>query len=120
MSLHKSLICILFCFFTGVMKVLWTPFYYGRLFDGLKQKHTRGLSECALVSCMNLTASLSNLSSCPSVPSTPSPCGCSVVESSKVKLGSNTGGVFGIFWHLGERFQLIWDPCVHFDGFSGK
>lgn len=46
--------------------------------------------------------------------------GCSVAESSKVKLRSNTGGVFGVFWHLGERFQLIWDPCVHFDGFSGE
>lgn len=100
------------------MKVLWTPFYYGRLFDGLKQKHTGGLSECALVSCMNLTASLSNLSSCPSVPSTPPV--AALLLSSKVKLGSNAGGIFGVFWHLGERFQLIWDPCVHFDGFSGE
>lgn len=71
---------------------------------------------CALVSCVNLIASLSNLSSSPSLRVR----GCSVAESSKVKLRSNTGGVFGVFWHLGERFQLVWDPCVHFDGFSGE
>lgn len=34
--------------------------------------------------------------------------------------GSHTGGVFGVSWHLGERFQLIRDPCVHFDGFAGE
>ena len=38
----------------------------------------------------------------------------------RVRPGSQTGGVFRISWHLGERFQLIWDPCVHFNGFSGE
>lgn len=38
----------------------------------------------------------------------------------KVGLGSHTGGVFRVSWHLGERFQLIRDPCVHFDGFAGE
>lgn len=36
------------------------------------------------------------------------------------KLGSHPGGVFGVSWHLGERFQLIRDPRVHFDGFAGE
>lgn len=70
MSLHKSLICILFSIFTGVMKVLWTPFYDGGLSDGLKQKHRR-LSECALVSSMNLTVFIKS-NKRPSAPSTPS------------------------------------------------
>lgn len=38
----------------------------------------------------------------------------------RVKLGSHPGGVFGVSWHLGERFQLVRDPCVHFDGFAGE
>lgn len=47
--------------------------------------------------------------------------GCvGVGEGQKVKLGSHTGGVFWVSWHLGERFQLIRDPCVHFDGFAGE
>lgn len=41
-------------------------------------------------------------------------------ESKKVGLGSHTGGVFRVSWHLGERFQLVRDPCVHFDGFAGE
>lgn len=43
-----------------------------------------------------------------------------IMERQKVKVGSHTGGVFGVSWHLGERFQLIWDPRVHFDGFAGE
>lgn len=40
--------------------------------------------------------------------------------SIRVKLGSHPGGIFRVSWHLGERFQLIRDPCVHFDGFAGE
>lgn len=34
--------------------------------------------------------------------------------------GSHSGGIFGVSWHLGERFQLVRDPRVHFDGFAGE
>lgn len=43
-----------------------------------------------------------------------------VGEGQKVKLGSHAGGVFRVSWHLAERFQLIRDPCVYFDGFAGE
>lgn len=47
--------------------------------------------------------------------------GCvSIREGRRVKLGSHAGGIFRVSWHLGERFQLIRDPCVHFDGFAGE
>lgn len=34
--------------------------------------------------------------------------------------GSHSGRIFGVSWHLGERFQLVRDPRVHFDGFAGE
>lgn len=47
--------------------------------------------------------------------------GCvGIGEGQRVKQGSHTGGVFRVSWHLGERFQLIRDPCVHFNGFAGE
>lgn len=41
-------------------------------------------------------------------------------EGQRVEPGSHSGGIFGVSWHLGERFQLVRDPCVHFDGFAGE
>lgn len=119
---------LLFAFFFFLYRCYEGPFGLLYILEDLlmvfNKSNTRGLSGwqtvCALVPYVNLIASLSNLSSCPSFRSTPSPSGCSVAGSSKVKLMSNTGGVFGVFWHLGERFQLIWNPCVHFNGFSGE
>lgn len=46
--------------------------------------------------------------------------GVGIREGQRVRRGSHTGGVLRVSWHLGERFQLIRDPCVHFDGFAGE
>lgn len=44
----------------------------------------------------------------------------SIEDGQRVKLGSHAGGIFGVSWHLGERFQLVRDPCVDFNGFAGE
>lgn len=33
---------------------------------------------------------------------------------------SHTGGIFRVSWHLCERFEIIMDSSVHFDGFAGE
>lgn len=76
---------------------------------------------CLFRSCQVLcpsfyrTVAVSLLPSLP--PSSGSTGGAAVGRSS---WGSHPRGVFRVSWHLGERFQLVRDPCVHFYGFAGE